>query len=267
MLRKPRYKGALAMALRRHIAQEDPDFELLEREELPLGSIWSKSIDEFVDERKILSNSHPELNAASNIAIRTLTMSYAYKCFNDLSNIMRRCESPIEAIVLAAIVTLCSKKHINLRLTPHYEYAEPYNIMDSHLHLADHYSSRVITIYPQAPIGNYRVDFLLEYEFFRLKSFGNWSYVVKNDQRLASPDLYDRIGSKIVVEADGHDYHERTKSQAIYDRRKDRQLQLLGFKVFRFTGSEINRDALACAEEIFRTFDRESGIEEIQPHD
>lgn len=54
---------------------------------------------------------------------------------------------------------------------------------------------------------------------------------------------------RIVVECDGHDFHERTKEQAMRDRRRDREMQSAGFKVFRFTGSEIHRDAFACAHE------------------
>jgi very-short-patch-repair endonuclease len=56
----------------------------------------------------------------------------------------------------------------------------------------------------------------------------------------------------IVVECDGHDYHERTKEQAARDRSRDRELQSRGFKVFRFTGSEIYRDAFKCAREVHK---------------
>src|SRR5262245_34455764 len=42
---------------------------------------------------------------------------------------------------------------------------------------------------------------------------------------------------RIVVECDGHDYHEKTKWQASRDKRRDRILQRLGYRVFRFTGS------------------------------
>lgn len=54
----------------------------------------------------------------------------------------------------------------------------------------------------------------------------------------------------IFVECDGHDYHERTKEQARHDRMKDRTIQTAGIPILRFTGSEIYRDAEACAVEI-----------------
>lgn len=57
---------------------------------------------------------------------------------------------------------------------------------------------------------------------------------------------------KMVVECDGHDYHERTKEQAASDKSRDRRLQAAGWLVFRFTGSEIFRDARACADEVLR---------------
>ncbi|MGA4550599.1 DUF559 domain-containing protein [Methylorubrum aminovorans] len=55
-----------------------------------------------------------------------------------------------------------------------------------------------------------------------------------------------------VVECDGHDFHERTKEQAARDRSRDRRLQEAGFRVFRFTGSELYRDPYACALEVHR---------------
>lgn len=78
----------------------------------------------------------------------------------------------------------------------------------------------------QKKIGSYRVDFLAA-----------WTY--------------DDIPTKIVVECDGHNFHERTKEQAQRDRARDRDLQNAGYRVFRFTGSEIYRDAFRCATEVF----------------
>lgn len=65
----------------------------------------------------------------------------------------------------------------------------------------------------QQQIEEYRVDFLITYPFM--------------------------AASGVVVECDGHDFHERTKEQAARDRKRDRRLQQLGYVVLRFTGSEI----------------------------
>jgi very-short-patch-repair endonuclease len=56
----------------------------------------------------------------------------------------------------------------------------------------------------------------------------------------------------IAIECDGHDYHERTKQQAAYDRSRDRELLALGISTIRFTGSEIHHDADRCAADAFR---------------
>lgn len=55
----------------------------------------------------------------------------------------------------------------------------------------------------------------------------------------------------IAVECDGHDFHEKTKQQAARDKSRDRKLAAHGIRVLRFTGSEIYRDAGACAGEVF----------------
>jgi very-short-patch-repair endonuclease len=74
-------------------------------------------------------------------------------------------------------------------------------------------------VFPQHHIGKYRVDFLVEeYDFYGRKSLGQF-----------------------VIECDGHDFHEKTKEQAAKDKKRDRELQSLGLKVFHFTGSEIWR--------------------------
>ena len=87
-------------------------------------------------------------------------------------------------------------------------------------------------LHPQFEIetdnNSYRVDFLLA----PVLSEGNTSF----------PNL--------VIECDGHDYHERTKKQAQRDRSRDRDLQKLGFRVVRFTGSEIFSSPRKCAWEV-----------------
>lgn len=54
----------------------------------------------------------------------------------------------------------------------------------------------------------------------------------------------------LIVECDGHDFHERTPGQAARDRSRDRRAQNAGMKVLRFTGREIWRSPRACMDEI-----------------
>lgn len=79
------------------------------------------------------------------------------------------------------------------------------------------------TIHQQVAIGPYRADFVVE-----------------------------RNGHSVVVEVDGHDYHERTKEQAAHDRKRDRRMAAQGHTVMRFTGSEVWGDAIACVLEVDR---------------
>jgi hypothetical protein len=56
------------------------------------------------------------------------------------------------------------------------------------------------------------------------------------DIALATP------GEKYAFELDGHDFHERTKEQASSDKARDRAFTLSGWKVLRYTGSDVHRD-------------------------
>jgi very-short-patch-repair endonuclease len=105
-----------------------------------------------------------------------------------------------------------------LRIVASYDYG--FDIAGEHRGLGE-----PITIEPQTYIGGYRVDFLVG------TSFG--------DRRI-----------RIVVECDGHEWHERTKWQASRDKRRDRTLQRHGYLVFRFTGSDIFNDCQACAHDV-----------------
>jgi very-short-patch-repair endonuclease len=60
----------------------------------------------------------------------------------------------------------------------------------------------------------------------------------------------EESGLRIVVECDGHDFHERTKEQASRDKKRDRDMLAAGYRVMRFTGSEIWRAPKRCADEV-----------------
>jgi very-short-patch-repair endonuclease len=84
-----------------------------------------------------------------------------------------------------------------------------------------------LEITPQARFGPYRVDFYL--------------WLRSDGETLGAPSL--------IVECDGHDFHDRTKRQASRDRARDRALLARCATVFRFTGADIYHDALGCAHE------------------
>ena len=53
----------------------------------------------------------------------------------------------------------------------------------------------------------------------------------------------------IAIELDGHDYH-KTKGQRTHDAQRERLLERAGWRVIRFTGSEVYRDAACCVQEV-----------------
>jgi very-short-patch-repair endonuclease len=85
-------------------------------------------------------------------------------------------------------------------------------------------------LYAQLPVGQYRVDIAL----------------VDGSSRL-------------VVECDGRAFHG-TDAQVLSDRRRDRELTRMGWRVIRYSGSEIHKNADACAAESLAIFDAIRGV-------
>lgn len=85
-----------------------------------------------------------------------------------------------------------------------------------------------IDVFPQHKIDKYIVDFLVS---------------IGEDYK------------KIIIECDGHDFHEKTKEQAKHDKERDRYLISKGYPVFRFTGSEIYNNPLKVLQEIDNIID------------
>ena len=61
--------------------------------------------------------------------------------------------------------------------------------------------------------------------------------------------LYNK-SSRVVVECDGHAFHEKTKEQAKRDKKRDRAFQSIGIPILHFTGSEIFNKDQECVDEV-----------------
>lgn len=104
--------------------------------------------------------------------------------------------------------------------------------LDAFCHLADMYGygigavlgEGIICVVPQYQIGDMRVDFAITYEF--------------HGQSI-----------RLVIECDGHDWHDRTKAQVARDKSRDRAATVRGWRALRFSGSEIFVSPSQCAFE------------------
>lgn len=123
-----------------------------------------------------------------------------------------RCESPIE---LRLAASLCASPGFT-----------PRTIVD-----------------PPSVVGQWRGN------GYELRAQHQWERY-RVDFALLPCDQQARPRRVIIVEVDGHEWHERTKEQAEYDRARDRYMTSTGAAVLRFTGREIWRDATLCAQEV-----------------
>lgn len=121
------------------------------------------------------------------------------------------CESPIEEIMNCAMAMICVDGEFIYWADDHGDEDLP--------------DDAIAIGWLQKNIGPYRADCLV---------------VVRHEGTLRN----------IVIEFDGHDFHERTKAQARRDKSRDRWLVANGYSVLRFTGSEIWAEPERCAEEI-----------------
>lgn len=87
--------------------------------------------------------------------------------------------------------------------------------------LNDYYGHFNVTLDAQVKIDRYCADFVIKYHPFE-KGF-----------------TQDNPLKQIVIECDGHEFHEKTKEQAAHDKERDRVMTKMGYIVLRYTGSEI----------------------------
>ena len=73
---------------------------------------------------------------------------------------------------------------------------------------------------------------------------------------------------KLAVECDGHEFHERTKDQVNYGNKRNYDLQMQGFEVLHYSGSEIHSDVLECVKKTVAYIERKEGKADgdIQKH-
>ncbi|MFN8132097.1 MAG: DUF559 domain-containing protein [Solirubrobacteraceae bacterium] len=178
----------------------------------------SPTLDELVARLPLDPEDDESLNALHRAAMKAVVAQHVGFLSNDLEVALRRCASPIERVMLYAV------------WLAGYEYSDSVStVAGGHRNGGNLSGGSGFDIEPQARVAGHRVDFLV-------RMWGE----SENGRR--------QVG--MVVECDGHEWHERTREQAARDRRRDRDIQNAGYPVYRYAGSELWRDVFAAAEEV-----------------
>lgn len=127
--------------------------------------------------------------------------------------------SPIEHLFWVAAHVLCESEFQTVNPEPSF-IRKPDGGWDSEL-------KDGIYIHPQFQVEKYRVDFLIR-------------------QHGIGPD--EHLGP-VIVELDGHDFHDKDKRQRSYEKARDRFLVKKGYRVLHFTGSDVVADPFKVAYE------------------
>lgn len=158
-------------------------------------------------------------------AVERLEDELACSFTDALGDAIGQCESPIEQKFLAGLWAESIRQGIWLQI--YFAGADQWCDADAECK-ADR-----LRVTPQWKRGKCRHDFHIEF----------------GDHAGFDGDVPTYRTQSLVVECDGHHFHERTKAQARKDRSRDRAAIADGLTVLRFTGSEIHKDPAKCAAE------------------
>ena len=145
------------------------------------------------------------------------------------------CESPIEEQFIEAWIDLLDLSESSILTTGSNTLAE-FTAISKYTPFTLLHNTQIDFVFSQVEIPPFRADFVL----------GRVALEVISNRLFRLP--------LVVVECDGHDFHEKTKDQASRDKRRDRKFTIDGFRVIRFTGSEIYRSPFNCAKEVDHLF-------------
>ena len=141
-------------------------------------------------------------------------------------------ESPIEQMFLVALHVMCKANYE--RVDP-----EPDMTKDGELVLRGG-----VFITPQFQVGKFKVD-------FKVKAIG-WGQ--------------QPVARTVLVELDGHAFHDKDQRQRSYEKARDRYLTKMGHRVLHFTGSDVVKDPYRVAHEVLDTLECYGGLG-AQPYD
>lgn len=98
------------------------------------------------------------------------------------------------------------------------------------------------------------IDVVLQRRIRKDGSFYDAPEEVEKETILTIPDFYlEKDGTKLCIYADGKTYHYNNENQGIRDRSIDISLQNLGYKVLRYTGSQIRDDVSKVIDSVLNS--------------
>lgn len=68
---------------------------------------------------------------------------------------------------------------------------------------------------------------------------------------------------KLIIECDGHEFHKITKEQVEHDNDRDFDLKETGYDILHFSGSQLYKSPLKCAEKAYRYFKTITTLEDF----
>lgn len=165
------------------------------------------------ENRKIAENVSKFLSDATDTYSRIKAEQFSQGVFCEL--LESGVASPIEDIFYIACHVWCASEYIELN---------PSHYCGSGGVIEEGYG---VFVEPQRQIGKYRVDFLISQNGIGPK------------EHLAP----------VIIELDGHAFHDKDKTQRAYEKARDRFFVKAGYKVLHFTGSEVVSDPYKVTHE------------------
>ncbi len=166
-----------------------------------------------MSDRKLVDNVWTFMHKASGHYARLMEQTFCHEMHSNCVELGM--QSPIEDMFWIAANAICAGQFVQVNPGPEHD-AQGNLIL-----------GRGVCIKPQAKFGAYKVDFLL------------------SQIDLGPDDIY----TPVVVELDGHEFHDKDKTQRSYEKARDRFLVKSGLRVLHFTGSDVVKDPFKVAHE------------------
>lgn len=96
--------------------------------------------------------------------------------------------------------------------------------------------------------------YLLQYPLLSCV-FLDSQYLIKCEEHNYYADFHLMINcegefceTKLLIEIDGHDFHEKTKEQVAKDKERELNIKMQGYDIIRFSGSQVYNDPIDCVK-------------------